>query len=127
MTRPEDSTMTTPINLTENESIALNMLAYNLYNPANGGRPENYNDIGDVWTLALDDTTSTVTIKGRTLSGTISSLVSKGLVSTYDDTRTKAERRGEPSASTTGLTERGFDVWRTHVADRFAPVVDEVR
>jgi hypothetical protein len=97
--------------LTKNEKVALNMLALNLYNSSNGSRPERPEDVGDVWTFALDDHTAWETLKGKTLSGTVASLVKKGLVRTYDDTRSKAERRGEHNTSTTGLTRAGYDAW----------------
>jgi hypothetical protein len=100
--------------ITNNERIALNMLALNLYNPANGSRPESFDEIGDVWSNCLDSHTSPEELTGRTLSATCASLAKKGLVRTYDDKRPKGRTfRGlaSPNESTIGLTEAGYEAW----------------
>jgi hypothetical protein len=100
-------------NITHNERIALNMLARNLYQPNNGARPESFNETSAVWSNCLDSHSAPESLSGLVLSATIGSLAKKGLVTTYNDTRTKAQRRGSPNESTVELTREGFDAWLT--------------
>lgn len=97
--------------LTNNERIALNMIALNDYQPSNGGRPESFEDTSAVWSNCLDCHASPESIDGRTLSAACASLAKKGLVETYNDLRTKAQRRGDIDGSTIALTRSGYAAW----------------
>lgn len=94
--------------LTNNERIALDMIARNTYQPVNGGVPETFDDVGSIWSNLITDTSSDETIQGRTLSATCASLSKKGLVTTTD----ADNRRGEPNNATITMTEAGFNAWK---------------
>lgn len=103
--------------LTTNELYILNCLARNSYTQANYSRPRNFNDVaGGIWTHSIEDADRTdfsrpKELKTNGIGGVVASLVQKGLVTTYDDKRTKRERGGSPSESTTSMTEKGYKVW----------------
>lgn len=109
------------MNVTANERIVLNMIARNLYQPQNGARPEGYDDTSDVWSNCLDSHNAPESLSGATLSAVCGSLAKKGLVRTYDDNRTKAQRGHGPDESTIALTESGFAAW----LEAFPPSEDE--
>jgi hypothetical protein len=105
--------------LTNNERIALNMIALNDYQQSNGSRPESFDETTPVWSNCLDCNSSTEQLRGRTLSATCASLAKKGLVETYDDTRKRGRTRRvagnlfstQPDESTIALTRAGYDAW----------------
>lgn len=95
--------------ITNNERIALNQIALNLYQPQNGARPESFDDTSAIWSNCLDSTNASETLKGRTLSATCASLAKKGLITTYDAPRRRGTNADE---STLTLTQEGYDAWR---------------
>lgn len=96
------------MNLTNNERIALNMIALNLYQPENGARPATFEETSAIWSHMLASTNAQETLSGRTLSATVASLAKKGLVVTQNE----PHRRGEPKQDTLMLTRDGFDAWQ---------------
>lgn len=100
--------------ITNNERIALNMIALNTYQPANGSRPESFKETSSIWSSLITDTSAPETLKGKTLSATCASLAKKSLVTTYDDTRLTRGRRFSGALadeSTICLTRAGYDAW----------------
>lgn len=103
------------MNITSNERIALDMIARNTYQPANGGRPDTFDDTAPIWSKLITDTSAAASLTGRTISATCASLAKKGLVTTTDASPNR--RRSEPDDSTISLTEAGFAAW----LDAFPP------
>ena len=90
------------MNITTNEMQVIENIAINEMNSANWGIPE---EAGDTWTwvdCVADLGHHNLKSWGKKISGVISSLVKKGLAST--------------NGESIGLTEKGFQVFKTHKA-----------
>lgn len=107
--------------VTAMEAEALNLMAYDLYNPSNGQRPESFDDVvGGVWTWSVADCWRH---PKRTFSGVMSSLVQKGLAWSQENT----SRRGEPNDAAIGMTEAGYQAWLTVDTGRALTTTQEKR
>jgi len=88
--------------ITENERAVMINIAENEMAELNGSVPENYDECSSIWTDCVEygvvDSPS-----GKSLSGVMSSLTKKNLISGFDDGR----------ESQTWLTEEGFDIYKT--------------
>lgn len=83
---------------TKLEAIVLHHIAYNLFQPGNGRRPEKFSDTSAVWSNTITDSNSTEVIRDTSLPGVVSSLSRKGLVVS--------------DGECTRLTEAGFEIWQ---------------
>lgn len=91
--------------LTANEIAVLNCIALNLYQQANGGRPESFEETTPIWAIAITDSTAPEadTLAASSLPGIVASLSKKGLVTCYADKHRKDD--------TITLTRAGYDAW----------------
>lgn len=88
--------------ITTSEHSVLRALLTNDFTAFNGGIPARYGMALDwaVWTADINSAAEPSTVEGRALSGVVSSLVQKGLVSS----------EGGGKNACTRLTEEGFKV-----------------
>jgi hypothetical protein len=80
------------------EAIVLHHIAYNLYQPGNGRRPETFGDTSAIWSNAITDSNSLETVRSKSLPGVVTSLSRKGLV--------------QSDGECVSLTETGFEIWQ---------------
>lgn len=93
--------------ITTNEAHVLNLIAHNLYQPTNGGRPETFEDTASIWSHSIDHATIACQIARRSLPGVVASLSKKGLV------RCGSVGDVFSISDTVALTRAGFAAWES--------------
>lgn len=92
--------------ITTNEAHVLNLIAYNLYQPTNGDRPEAFRDTASIWSHSIGDASIACKIARRSIPGVVASLSKKGLV--------RCGSVGDTSdMDTVALTREGFAAWES--------------
>jgi hypothetical protein len=84
----------------------LNVLARDLYMPANGGYPTDVNDVASAWTFSVADTWKAQGRSARSMGGVVARLAEMKLVTVGG-----SGVHGDDSFIT--MTDAGFAAWRS--------------
>jgi hypothetical protein len=99
------------MSITNLESSMINRIVHDEFQPTNGGEPEKFSDLGEVW--------AEIVVNDATDKGVIGSLVKKGLIGASGYVESK--RNGKMANDATfWLTAAGWEVYVNEVRKEVA-------